>query len=491
MSRKWNAGAPAFKLSIDKRRRAIQDLPVSDTLSAELSRHPRKNDRREIFGWMLYDWANSAFFTVVVGVLIGPYLLALAERAVGENGVILDLIFFQVTPKGLPAFCTAISVISMVAFLPVLGAIADYTHLKKWMLAAFCYIGVISASLLFFVTDSYAICSVLFIVSTMSFAAANVFYNAYLIDITTENHRDKVSSYGYGLGYLSGFLVLVLSLGFLNVSESWFGIDSGTAVRICFLGASLWWGIFGAISLYLIRTRTPEKQVPHDQNLVTVGFLELWQTLKELRRLRYTMLFLIAYLFYNDGIQTVILQSSVFLSQELFTQAERDANADQTFLILIFIIAQLSAFLGALIFERISRVLGAKRTIILSLVIWSGIVIYAYGFLETKTQAYIMGGAIGMVLGAAQALSRSLYSQMIPTGRESSFFGLYEISEKGTSWMGQLMFTIIIGATGSFRHAILGLIVFFVVGSIVLLFTDTTRAIHEAGNLTPEEAETA
>ncbi len=228
--------------------------------------------------------------------------------------------------------------------------------------------------------------------------------------------------------------------------------------------------------------------MPHDKNLVTVGFSEVWATLKELRRLRYTMLFLVAYLFYNDGIQTVILQSSVFISYELFTS--KGLADDPSFLIMIFGVAQISAFAGALIFERIARVIGAKRTIMLALVVWCGIVIYAYGFFETKTQAYIMGGAIGMVLGAAQALSRSLYSQMIPRGREASFFGLYEISEKGTSWMGQLMFTIIVGATGSFRHAILGLIVFFIVGTIILLFTDTKRAIHEAGNLTPEEAST-
>lgn len=444
-----------------------------------------KNDRKEIFGWMVYDWANSAFFTTVVGVLIGPYLLNLAQNAVGENGVILDLIFFKVTPKGLPAFCTAVSVISMVVVLPVLGAIADYTHLKKLLMAIFSYAGVIAGSLLFFVTDSYIFCSLLFILSTMSFAAANVFYNAFLIDITTEDNRDKVSSYGYGLGYLSGFLMLVLNLIFISNAES-LNISTGLAVRICFLAASLWWGIFAAITFYLIKTRRPEKVVPKDKNLITVGFGEVWQTLKELRRLRYTMLFLIAYLFYNDGIQTVILQSSVFISYELFTS--KGLPVDNSFLIIIFGIAQISAFAGALGFERIARFLGAKRTIILSLVIWCAIVIYAYAFFESKMQAYIMGAFIGMVLGSAQALSRSLYSQMIPAGRESSFFGLYEISEKGTSWMGQLLFTIIVGATGSFRQAILGLIVFFVVGSIILFFTDTTKAIHEAGNLTPEEA---
>ncbi len=445
-----------------------------------------KNDRREIFGWMTYDWANSAFFTVVVGVLVGPYLLSLAEKAVGADGVILDLLLFRVTPKGLPAFCTAVSVISMVAMLPVLGAIADYTHLKKSMMAVFCYIGVIAGALLFFVTDSYIACSLLFIVGNMSFAASNVFYNAFLIDITTEDLRDKVSSYGYGLGYLSGFIVLVLNLIFLKYSGDWFGISTGTAVRLSFLFASLWWGAFALVTFYLVKTRIPDKEVPHDKNLVTVGFTEVWATLRELRRLRYTMLFLIAYLFYNDGIQTVILQSSVFISYELFTS--KGLADDPSFLIMIFGVAQISAFAGALIFERIARMLGAKRTIMFALVIWCGIVIYAYAFFATKTQAYIMGGAIGMVLGAAQALSRSLYSQMIPRGREASFFGLYEISEKGTSWMGQLMFTIIVGATGSFRHAILGLIVFFVVGTIILLFTDTKRAIHEAGNLTPEEA---
>lgn len=444
------------------------------------------NNRREIIGWMTYDWANSAFFTVVVGVLVGPYLLSLAEKAVGADGIILDLFVFKVTPKGLPAFCTAVSVISMVAMLPVLGAIADYTNLKKSMMAVFCYIGVVAGALLFFVTDSYVACSLLFIVGNMSFAAANVFYNAFLIDITTEDLRDKVSSYGYGAGYLSGFIVLVLNLIFLKYAGDWFGISTGTAVRISFLFASLWWGAFAVVTFFLVKTRDADKEVPHDKNLVTVGFSEVWATLKELRRLRYTMLFLVAYLFYNDGIQTVILQSSVFISYELFTS--KGLAEDPSFLIMIFGVAQISAFAGALVFERVARIIGAKRTIIVALAIWCGIVIYAYGFFETKLQAYIMGGAIGMVLGAAQALSRSLYSQMIPRGREASFFGLYEISEKGTSWMGQLMFTIIVGATGSFRHAILGLIVFFIVGTIVLLFTDTKRAIHEAGNLTPEEA---
>ena len=460
-----------------------------------------KNDRREIFGWMLYDWANSAFYTTVVAVMLGPYLVALARTAACsgipdelvqssgcQNAVLLDLYLFQVTTGGLPAFCIALSVITMVIFLPILGAIADYTHLKKRMMAIFCYTGVVACSLLFFATgDSYVFASVLLVVSNMCFAAANVFYNAFLIDVTTEDRRDRVSSYGYGAGYVGGVVMLVMNLALIENAER-LGISTGLAVRISFVAAAVWWGVFGLISFRLLRARGAAKNVPEGERLVSVGFRELWQTLKELRRLRYTMIFLIAYLFYNDGIQTVILAASTFLSNELFTQAERDASLDQSFLIQIFLIAQVSAVVGALVFERIARYLGAKVTIIMSLVMWCGIVIYAYAFLQTKLQAMIMGSCIGLVLGCAQALSRSLYSQMIPVGRESSFFGLYEISEKGTSWMGQLMFTIIVAKTGSFRHAILGLIVFFVIGSVVLLFTDTTRAIHEAGNLTPEEA---
>lgn len=446
----------------------------------------KPNDRKEIFGWVMYDWANSAFFTTTVGVLVGPYLISLAEKAVGPEGVVLDLFLFKVTPKGLPAFCITISVISMIAILPVLGAIADYTNLKKKLMAFFCYLGVVASSLLFFVTDaSYLWAGLFLIVSNMSFAAANVFYNAFLIDITTEDKRDRVSSYGYATGYLGGVVMLLGNILLISNAER-LGISTGMAVRISFLLASLWWGLFALITFALVRSRGAVKEIPENTRLVSAGFKEIWATLKELVRLRYTMRFLIAYLFYNDGIQTVILQSSVFISYELFTS--KGLPEDNSFLLLIFLVAQVSALVGAIVFERLARVIGSKRTIIISLIVWCGIVIYAYGFFQSVWQAWFMGSCIGLVLGAAQALSRSLYSQMIPKGREASFFGLYEISEKGTSWMGTLLFTIIVGATGSFRQAILGLMVFFIVGSLILIFTDTTKAIHEAGNLTPEEA---
>ncbi len=312
-----------------------------------------------------------------------------------------------------------------------------------------------------------------------------MFYNAFLIDITTEDRRDRVSSHGYALGYLGGVIMLLLNLGLIGYAPS-LGMSEGLAVRISMLSASLWWGVFAIVTFKLLRNRGAVKEYVPNRKLITVGFREVFKTLRELYGLKYTCLFLIAYLFYNDGIQTVILNSSVFLSQELFVA--RGLETSQSFLLGIFVVAQVSALFGSLIFEWISRFIGTKRTILVCLAIWCCIVIYAYGFLESTTQALIMAVFIGLVLGSTQALSRSLYSQMIPKERESAFFGLYEISEKGTSWVGNLVFAVVVGTTGSFRQAILALIVFFVVGFVILIFTNTKKAIHDAGNLTPEEA---
>lgn len=445
-----------------------------------------QNDRKEVFGWLTYDWANSAFYTTVVTVLAGPYLTALAQADVGPSGAVLSLgPFGSVTSDNLFPSTLGLSIFLQIFLLPMLGSIADFTPWKKKMMAFFCYLGVVSSSLLFFISgDSYLWGCAFLLVSNICFAASNVFYNSFLVDITTEDRRDRISSYGYAAGYVGGLIMLFVNLALINFGPS-IGIDKGLAVRVSMLAASLWWGIFAAVSFTLIRTRAPERTTD-GKNLITVGFIELWRTMRELAGLKYTLLFLTGYLLYNDGIQTVILNSSIFLSQELFIS--KGLESDSIFLLGIFVVAQVFALIGALVFERIARIIGAKRTIIVCLAIWSGIVIFAYGFLQSFLQAWVMAVFIGLVLGSTQALSRSLFSQMIPKSRESAFFGLYEISEKGTSWIGNLVFAVVVGTTGSYRQAILALIVFFVAGMIILMFTNTTRAIHAAGNMTPEEA---
>jgi UMF1 family MFS transporter len=453
---------------------------------------PVVNDRREIFGWMMYDWANSAFSTTVAGALLSPYITTLAQANVGENGVVLSLgPLGALTAKSFFPICIAVSVLLQVFLLPVLGAIADYSHLKKRLMALFCYIGAITTCLLFFVTGNlYLLGGLLFIIANLSFGASIVLYNAFLPDICTEDQSDKVSSRGFALGYMGGGLLLAMNFGLLLAGEK-LGISPGLAVRLSLLSAGLWWGGFALITFARLKTRAPARSLPPDKAYYTIGFSELRGTFRELARLPQTLKYLIGYLFYNDGIQTVLAMASVFLSQELFTPEQRLAGADQTFVLEIFLMVQFVAFLGALFFERIAAAVGTKNAILISLVLWSGVVIYAYGFLQTTFQAWIMGAVIAIVLGGSQALSRSLFSRMIPEGREASFFGIYEISERGTSWIGQLIFGIVVGVTGSYREAILSLIVLFVLGTVILALTNTDRAVYEAGNPLPEEVAAA
>ena len=450
----------------------------------------KKNDRREIFGWAMYDWANSAFSTTVATTLLGVYLTGLAQGILrNENGTVMSFgPFGSVTAKSFFPFCVAVSVFLQTFFLTVLGAIADYSHLKKRLMALFCYVGVTATCLLFFITGRlYFVGGMLFIVANLCFGASVVFYNAFLPEITTEDQRDKVSSRGFALGYLGGGLLLALNLGLVIWAQSKGGAAVNLAVRISLLSAGLWWGGFALLTFARLKERGAPKRLPPGRTYLKLGLTETLSTFRELRKLRHTLKYLIGYLIFNDGIQTVIVMSGVFLEQELFIS--RGLKPDRSFLVGLILMVQFAAFGGALLFARIAKAIGTKPAILLSLVLWSGIVIYAYAFLETITQAWVMGVAIAVVLGGSQALSRSLFSRMIPTGREASFFGIYEISERGTSWIGPLIFGIVAGATNSYRQAILSLIVFFVVGMVILFFTNTDRAIHEAGNILPEEVE--
>ncbi len=448
------------------------------------------NDRREIFGWVMYDWANSVFSTTVITALIGPYLTALAQAQVGENGVLLDLGLIQVTAISLFPYSLSLSVLLQVFLLPVLGAIADYTNLKKRLMMLFCYIGVAATCLLFFITSDMALLgALLLIVANLSFGAAIVLYNAYLGEIASEDQRDKVSSRGFAWGYLGGGLLLLINLIMVQSAGKIPGLTTALAVRLSLLSAGLWWGGFALITFRRLRERGAPRPLPPGQSYWTIGFSEVARTFRVLRRLPHTLRYLISYLLYNDGIQTVITMSAVFFTQELFVR--RGLPTDQSFLLELVLMVQFVAFGGALLFEQVARVIGAKNAILISLVIWVGAVIYAYTSFQTQADAWILGVAIALVLGGSQALSRSLFSRMIPLGHEASFFGLYEISERGTSWIGPFLFGTVARATGSYREAILSVIVLLVAGGVILALTNTGQAIRDAGREEQAEREAA
>jgi MFS transporter, UMF1 family len=222
-----------------------------------------KNDPRELFGWKMYDWANSAFYTTVVGALFSPYLTRLAQNAVGENGVVLNLgPLGAVTAKSLPTLCVSISVGAQVFLLPILGALGDYSNLKKRLMALFCYIAVTANCLMFFVQGNlYLLGGLLFIIANVGFGASVVFYNAFLPEITTEDQADKVSSRGFAYGYLGGAILLVLNLLLVLRAEQ-LGMTAGLAVRLSLLSAGVWWGGFAIISFYLLKSRPKQKSLP-------------------------------------------------------------------------------------------------------------------------------------------------------------------------------------------------------------------------------------
>lgn len=480
-------------MSRDEKLSREHDAPDAD--AAEPRMTAPINDRREIFGWMLYDWANSAFYTTVVGALLGPYLTALAQADVGRTGVVLSLGFLgSVTAQSFYQLFVAVAVGSQVLLLPVVGAIADYSNLKKRLMAFFCYTGVTATCLLFFVTGKlYLLGGVLFVVANLSFGGAIVLYNSFLPEIVTEDRRDKVSSQGFALGYLGGGILLALNFLFVGLAPSLLapygyaaGEARGLAVRVSLLSAGVWWGFFAFFAFRRLRERASRKQLPPGKSYLTAGFAQLAGTFRELRRLPHTLKYLVAYLLYNDGIQTIIGSASIFIASELFPGGLDHPDAP-TFVLSIFLFVQFMGIGGALLFERIARLVGTKRAILVSLVVWLGIVVYAFAFFETRAQAWVMAGFIAVVLGGSQALSRSLFSQMIPAGREASFFGIYEVSERGTSWLGPLVFSVVVAHTGSYRYALLSLVVFFLSGMLLLLFTDTARAVHDAGNRLPEE----
>jgi UMF1 family MFS transporter len=438
---------------------------------------PMANDPREIFGWTMYDWASSAFSTTVITVLFGPYLTGVAQDAVGANGIVLRLgPLGSLTAKSLYPSCIAVSVVIQALLLPILGAIGDATALKKRMMAIGCYLGAAATCLLFFVTpERYLLGGVLLIVANVALGASVVLYNAFLNEIATSDLRDEVSSRGYALGYLGGGLLLGANLALVSMAGR-LGISTALAIRLSLLSAGLWWGGFAVITFRRLRDRPAATSTPRGSYL-RLGVAELAQTIRALGHLRQMRRYLLAFMAFNDGIQTVITVASVFLAQELFVA--RGQATDQAFLIELTLMIQFVAFFGAILFGRIARWAGTKNAILASLVVWTGIVVYTYAALQTVGQAWAMGAVLGIVLGGSQALSRSLFSRMIPHGREAAFFGLYEISDRGTSWIGPAIFAVVVAATNSYRQAILSLIALFLAGIVVLFFTDTDRAIAE------------
>ncbi|MFF9704391.1 MFS transporter [Streptomyces griseofuscus] len=434
--------------------------------------------RRQQRGWYFYDWAYSVYSASVLTVFIGPYLTSIAEHAADSGG--------YVHPLGIPvragsyfAYSVSLSVILAVVAMPLVGSAADRTGRKKPLLAAAAYTGAAATTGMFFLDgDRYLLGGVLLVVANAAAAVGGMLYNSYLPQIAPPEERDAVSSRGWAFGYGAGAMVLVANLVLYSAHDS-FGLSQGQAVRICLASAGLWWGAFTLVPLRLLRDRRARaagEAAP--DGVPSTGPRQLAATARDMRRHPLTLSFLLAYLIYNDGIQTVISQASVYGSQEL--------GLGQSTLIVAVLLVQVLAVAGALAMGRLARTYGAQRTILGSLVAWT-ITLAAGYFLPAKAPVYffLLAAGIGMVLGGSQALSRSLFSHLVPPGKEAEYFSAYELSDRGMSWLGPMLFGVTYQLTGSYRSAIISLVAFFVIGFALLARVPVRRAIAAAGNPVP------
>jgi UMF1 family MFS transporter len=408
----------------------------------------------------------------VVTVFIGPYLASVAKAAADANGQIAP---FGITmhPGAWFSYAVSASVLLQVVVLPIVGALTDRTTLKRRMLGTLAFIGAFATTLLYFVTvdaGNYLMGGVLFVIANLAFGASMVVANAFLPVLASPQERDKVSSRGWALGYLGGGLLLLVHLLYFNHIDS-IGGAVGDAVRVILSSAGVWWALFTLAPLTMLPKRVETPYSEEGPPNIARSFTQLWQTLKSLRAYPMTLLFFVAYLLYNDAVQTVISMASVYGQEELHLELDVLTKA--------ILIVQFVAVGGSLIFERLAAVITTKRAIVVGLIGWAGVMIAAYAVVASEMHFYVLAVVIAIVMGGTQALSRSLFSQMIPRGKEAEYFALYEISDKGTSWLGPLFFGLALTYTSSYRAAVLSLIIFLVAGLLLLFRVNVDKAIAD------------
>jgi UMF1 family MFS transporter len=420
-------------------------------------------------------------------VLLGPYLTVVAKRAAcpGRDTDLtchtnLSIAGIPVNPGSLALYTITAATLISALLLPVIGSIADRSGRKRTLLARFAWAGALAASAMVFISGhDWQLGVVLEVIASLCLGSSLVVYDSILVDIAAPDDRDRVSSSGWAAGYLGGGLLLALNLVLVSGHDA-VGLSTEAAVRISLLSAGLWWGLFTVIPYRGLRDRPRPQDRPQPPRVALLAsFGQLRDTLRHLRGYPQTMRFLIAYLFFNDGIQTVIYAASIFGQEEIKLSSQQ--------LILIILVVQFVAFAGALLFGRIARRVGAFRTILASLVMWIAVIALGYALPVGELLPFLgLAVLIGLVLGGSQALSRSFFSHLIPQGRAAEYYSLYQACERGTSWFGTLLFGLVYQLFGSYRLAIIALVIFFVIGGLLLSRVDARRGIEEAGNYAPQ-----
>lgn len=429
--------------------------------------------QRVLFGWYMYDWANSAFALTILAALFGPYLDKVVVPASGFDIPLLGMTGLSAT--SLYGYTLGTSAMLVLLTSPVLGAIADHSSSKKSFLIFFCLLGSTATLLMFFIGPGDVwLALTLFFIGNFSFVSANVFYDAFLPHIAPPSEQDVVSGKGYAYGYAGGGLLFVSHLVLIQFHEV-FGIeDVALAIRISLASVGLWWAGFAMITFARLKEPLVEKRYESIAELVVSGFRRLGTTMRRTRSLKQLALFLVAFMIYNDGIQTVIAMSTIYGSEEL--------GFDTLTLMGCLLMIQIVGIGGSRLFGHLARIYGTKNMVLLSLLVWTSVALYAF-FMTKPIEFWILGVIVGLVLGGSQALSRSLYSKIIPPSASAEFFGFYSVFEKFSAIWGPIVFAVIRQVSGSSRMSILSLVAFFLIGGMILFFVRFDKAERQKEDL--------
>lgn len=421
------------------------------------------------FGWCMYDWANSAFATIILSAVLPVYFASL----IPEEGAIIAIFNWShhLPATALWGYIVSISMIGVALLAPYLGAWADSRRSRRHFLIMACLTGAIATSLLVLTgPGDYLLASVLFIIGNIGFATGNIFYNSFLPALAEPHQLDKLSARGFALGYIGGGLSLLIV--FILIQQyHWFGLpDRGTATRIGFLLTGLWWAGFALPMFRYVR----ESVFIHEPEPIQHGLGSYLRTFSRIRQYPQLLRFLIAFLFYNDGIQTIIAVSAIFASVEL--------GLSQGSILGCFLMIQFVAMPGALMFAKIAEKFGARNAVMASLVLFIAVTIYAFR-MTSAGEFWMLGLVVALILGGSQAISRSMFAAMVPAKRSAEFFGFYAVSGKFASIFGPLVFAVISDLTGSARLSILALSGFFIVGIVILATVNVVQGRVEAGQV--------
>ena len=414
-------------------------------------------NRPELRAWAMYDWANSAFQSTVITAVFPPFFSAFAAAGLAPA-----------TATARFAWTTTIAVTITAILGPILGAIADYRAIKKRMLAIFVGIGVITTMMMGTIDrGAWQYAALLFMISNIAIASSFVFYDSLLPHIAAPDEMDRVSTAGYAIGYLGGGVLLVINLLWI-LTPNTFGIpDTITGTKLSFVSVGMWWLIF---SLPLFRRvpeppRILEADETANENAIRAAFVRVWETFHELRGYRHAFLMLVAFLLYNDGIQTIIRMAGIYGAE---------IGIDQTAQIEAFVLVQFIGIPFSFLFGALAGRIGAKTAIFLSLTVYTAISILAY-FMTTAWQFFALAFLVGCVQGGSQALSRSLFARMIPKHKSSEYFGFFSVFEKFAGIAGPALFALSVSMFGSSRAAVISVILFFIAGGLVLTRVDVAE----------------